>query len=285
MGCRQRWLKCWCSVAGPSSRITYPMESSGVGCKFDTSPYRIPICKMSTQIPPSSFWSVSVVATGFVLDLYVVGQYRLTNRSNNTEEEDQRPPKAAVSPRSRHHRRRYRPIFSGDGHLSDASKVHIGFVTEILATTMETAIFAYLGLFLFSSRLHWNTYHSVIGKVSYRHFNCFKQTTLTLFSSSSLSLSTSNWMTSLMCPCFTAILGCCVSRAIMIPALGFFANWITRVQQVGTSCPSKKQQLPLQETSRKSDGTNNPAGVVIDKKMQLVLWFAGLRGKWADLLA
>ena len=114
-------------------------------------------------------WSgiVAVVATGFVMDLYVVGQYRYSDRVDKAEEEDQRSPQAAIPSRSRQQaRRQLRPTFSGEGHLSDASKVHIGFVTEILATTMETAIFAYLGLFLFSSRLHWNTYHSVIGKFS-----------------------------------------------------------------------------------------------------------------------
>lgn len=53
----------------------------------------------------------------------------------------------------------------------------------------------------------------------------------------------------------------------MIPMLSFVANGITRVQQVGTSCHPQKQQLPIQDSGRKSGGPNNPAGVVIDCKM------------------
>jgi hypothetical protein len=131
-----------------------------------------------------------------------------------------------------------RPIFSKDGLLGIEAKTHIGFVTEIIATMMETAIFAYLGLFLFSSRYHWNFYHVVI-----------------------------------------AISGCCLSRAVMIPTLSYVANWITRIQQVRYNC-SRSQQLPQQATQSSTPESKpaKAAGVVIDRKMQLVLWFAGLRG-------
>jgi NhaP-type Na+/H+ or K+/H+ antiporter len=180
-------------------------------------------------------WSgiVAVVATGFVLDLYVVGQ--AGDNSTIGEEEDSSPQKLksnpTTSPRSKQQlNRRRRPMFSRVGHLSGHAKTHIGFVTEILATTMETAIFAYLGLFLFNSRYHWNFYHTGL-----------------------------------------AILGCCLSRAIMIPMLSFLANSITRTQRgFLAKCGSP---LPQQTLSPKG-----PPGVVIDRKMQLVLWFAGLRG-------
>ena len=55
-----------------------------------------------------------------------------------------------------------RNIFSKDGCLSSKAKSHIGFVTEINATFMETSIFAYLGLFLFSSRYRWSFSISII---------------------------------------------------------------------------------------------------------------------------
>lgn len=42
-------------------------------------------------------------------------------------------------------------MFSGVGHMSPRAKVHVGFVADVLANLMETAIFAYLGLFLFSN--------------------------------------------------------------------------------------------------------------------------------------
>eukprot|EP00980_Cylindrotheca_fusiformis_P003115 scaffold721_cov131-Cylindrotheca_fusiformis.AAC.5 len=170
-------------------------------------------------------WSgiVSVVAAGFVMDMFVVGQH------HPDEKEDQ---PGAFEPSTR--RRRVRPVFGREGHLSAEAKLHIGFVTEILATTMETAIFAYLGLFLFSSRYHWDFSLAVI-----------------------------------------SIVGCLLGRAVMIPSLSLIANWITKSQQKRASCCS--QQLPV------SEGLEDPkvpstTGVVVNKKMQLVLWFAGLRG-------
>ncbi len=45
--------------------------------------------------------------------------------------------------------------FSGRGHILSRSRNHVGFVAHVIATLMETAIFAYLGLFLFSGNV-WN---------------------------------------------------------------------------------------------------------------------------------
>jgi hypothetical protein len=43
--------------------------------------------------------------------------------------------------------------FSGRVHLMSRSRCHIGFVAEVITAVMETAIFAYLGLFLFSDSI------------------------------------------------------------------------------------------------------------------------------------
>lgn len=180
-------------------------------------------------------WSgiVAVVAAGFVMDVYVVGSHHPSLEEHEDMALEESSP-AGVPPRTR----RRRAIFATDGHLSKEAKTHVGFVTEIIATMMETAIFAYLGLFLFSSRYHWNTYHTTV-----------------------------------------AIAACCISRGIMIPCLSTLANWITKIQQVRSRC--RYQKLPQQQDSVLSPSVhkeNNPAGVIIDRKMQLVLWFAGLRG-------
>lgn len=174
-------------------------------------------------------WSgiVAVVAGGFIMDMYVVGTEKLTDLPNDETDSDY----GNGSEKSKERRRPTvrRPIFSKEGLLSKEAKTHITFVTEIIATMMETAIFAYLGLFLFSSRYHWNHNHV-----------------------------------------FIAISGCCLSRAIMIPSLSSIANWITKFQQSRSIC-----NYNLDTGSNRS---NQAAGVVIDAKMQLVLWFAGLRG-------
>ena len=176
-------------------------------------------------------WSgiVAVVAAGFIMDMYVVGTEKLIDFPNGETDSDY----GSGSENSKERRRRStvrRPIFSKEGLLSKMAKTHITFVTEIIATMMETAIFAYLGLFLFSSRYHWNANHV-----------------------------------------FIAISGCCVSRAVMIPCLSSIANWITKNQQSRGICTFNN----LDTTSNRS---SQAAGVVIDGKMQLVLWFAGLRG-------
>jgi NhaP-type Na+/H+ or K+/H+ antiporter len=192
-------------------------------------------------------WSgiVAVVAAGFIMDMYVVGAHGKDPPSDVLNEIGNASMNGSMSGSfseadsgNDKDRRRgqpivRRPIFSKEGLLGAEAKTHIGFVTEIIATMMETAIFAYLGLFLFSSRYHWNFYHVVI-----------------------------------------AIAGCCISRAVMIPSLSLAANWLTKSQQFRHRCRS--QQLPQQSTL--PDGTKNAAGVIIDRKMQLVLWFAGLRG-------
>lgn len=92
-------------------------------------------------------WSgiVAVVATGFVMDLFVVGSHDVSSDDSGKQE-------SPTSSESTRKGRKQRRIFSREGHLSVLAKTHVGFVTEILSTMMETAIFAYLGLFLFSYR-------------------------------------------------------------------------------------------------------------------------------------
>lgn len=172
-------------------------------------------------------WSgiVACVATGFIMDLYIVGGKHEEAIGEDSEDSFLNGSRNGVEPRRLEYTRRR--IFSPQGHLSDEARQHIGFVTEIISTSMETGIFAYLGLFLFSHRYHWNVAHS-----------------------------------------FIAILACCASRAIMIPSLSLIANWITRLQQKRIACRAQ---------GRKNAQSALP-GVVIDHKMQTVLWFAGLRG-------
>lgn len=184
-------------------------------------------------------WSgiVATVAVGFVMDLHIVGQQRpiISGEENGggtvmdlSEHTTTSYGSNGVQKEKPMERMRRRIFCSSHGHLSAEAKTHIGFVTEIISTAMETTIFAYLGFFLFSHRYHWNAIHMII-----------------------------------------AVLGCCLSRAAMIPSLGMIANWITRIQQRSAQC---KSQQSTNSVVKKN------VGVVIDKKMQIVLWFAGLRG-------
>lgn len=184
-------------------------------------------------------WSgvVAVVTTGFVMDLTVVGQHRCDVPHEASERQQSAAGANAQRPPTPPRERRRRTVFSREGHLSVEAKTHVGFVAEVVATMMETAIFAYLGLFLINSRYHWNIFHTVV-----------------------------------------AIGGCCLSRAIMIPSLSFAANWVTKIQQVQAQWQYNRLPQHTQEERAALHGRNIPTGVIIDKNMQLVLWFAGLRG-------
>uniref|UniRef100_A0A7S3KWJ9 Cation/H+ exchanger transmembrane domain-containing protein n=1 Tax=Amphora coffeiformis TaxID=265554 RepID=A0A7S3KWJ9_9STRA len=192
-------------------------------------------------------WSgiVCTVATGFVMDIHIVGQRaeeaEAADVTEHTESADRSPSPDRVM-KSFVNRRDRRPIFSSpNGQLSEESRAHIGFVAEIISTTMETAIFAYLGLFLFSHRYHWNVWHTLI-----------------------------------------AIFSCGASRAVMIPTMSFFANWITKLQQATQLCipnPSRNGTVNCGRGAANGAGAAaGQRGVVVDKKMQMILWFAGLRG-------
>lgn len=175
-------------------------------------------------------WSgiVSIVTTGIIMDLYVVGQS--SEEDGGTHFVDDAPAVQSVSQRKWDRKTLGRRILSKKGHLSSVARTHVGFVTEILSTMMETSIFAYLGFFLLSSRYHWNFWHVII-----------------------------------------ALIACCLSRAIMIPSLSLFANWITSMQQSRANCLTAVRRL-------RSGSSNVGVGVIIDLRMQTVLWFAGLRG-------
>jgi NhaP-type Na+/H+ or K+/H+ antiporter len=57
----------------------------------------------------------------------------------------------------------------------------------------------------------------------------------------------------------------------MIPLLSLLANWIASMQQSRANCRAAVHQL-------RRGGSVNDTGVTIGSRMQLVLWFAGLRG-------
>ena len=188
-------------------------------------------------------WSgiVAIVANGFVMDLYVIGQkhqqhhqHKATN--SDVDEEIDYLVNGNVSSSSSNTSGRVRPyrqqkcrsIFTFEGHLSSKADVHVHFVIEIFATLMETAIFAYLGLFLFSSRYHWSLYLSLMS-------------------------------------IFATVLG----RVIMIPLFSQVANILNRMNlSSGHHYQSNSTVSPLKANE----------GVHIDRRMQVVLIFAGLRG-------
>jgi len=202
-----------------------PMVEVIMFCCWSFIPYYI--CDMVE-------WSgiVAIVANGFVMDLYVIGQKHGSGGNSNVDNEIDFLVNGTG--RTRKKQSFCRGIFNYDGHLSQKADSHVHFVIEIFATLMETAIFSYLGLFLFSPRYHWSGY-------------------LTLIS------------------IFATVMG----RVIMIPLFSQIANILNRMSQSSTS---RNFQGNCRSSSSSPNGTSNSEGVHIDKRMQLVLVFAGLRG-------
>ena len=201
-----------------------PMVEVIMFCCWSFIPYYI--CDMME-------WSgiVAIVANGFVMDLYVIGQKHPQHKSSNSDVDDEidffvngTGTSSNLNVKTRPYRQQQcRSIFNYDGHLSPKADSHVHFVIEIFATLMETAIFAYLGLFLFSPRYHWSFYLSLVS-------------------------------------IFATVLG----RVIMIPLLSHVANIFNRMSLSG----QQQKQSPI----------NTNEVVHIDRRMQTVLIFAGLRG-------
>jgi len=122
--------------------------------------------------------------------------------------------------------------------MSAKAKNHIGFVTEINSTLMETAIFAYLGIFLLNKRYHWNVTIPVVAVVS-----CIASRSIMVVFSSALS-----------------------NAITRIGSIG--------KKSLQGSCYSNRNVTP----NDTNGSNNKTELVLVDARMQLVLIFAGLRG-------
>jgi len=148
-------------------------------------------------------------------------------------------------------------MFSGVGHMSHRAKVHVGFVADVLANLMETAIFAYLGLFLFSNKKWADLPLIIIG-----------------------------------------VLSCVLSRVVMVGVTSLFVNGGIMLQKhacrqwrrlcfsmrrvVRSSAASDDEPMPVEHVSHDDiDGEN----YYIDRNMQLVLLYSGVRGAVSLALA
>jgi NhaP-type Na+/H+ or K+/H+ antiporter len=99
---------------------------------------------------------ISIMVMGFMMDIYIVGTPR-------PEQSESAGSYTAMSGNPRdfatdgpHGFQRakwaWEKAFSCNGHVTEESRQHVGFVAEVIASLMETAIFAYLGLFLFNDK-------------------------------------------------------------------------------------------------------------------------------------
>ena len=96
---------------------------------------------------------ISIMVMGLMVDYYVLGG-NVSEERQWMEYMEMRHPSDVQTMESRYLRiqRTFCSAFSGCGHLHSKSRRHVGFVAEVISSLMETAIFVYLGLFLFNEQ-------------------------------------------------------------------------------------------------------------------------------------
>jgi hypothetical protein len=123
-----------------------------------------------------------------------------------------------------------RVMFSGVGHISNRAKAHVGFVADVLSNLMETAIFAYLGLFLFSNK-KWDDIPLI----------------------------------------FVGVSSCIVSRVIMIAVVSLVVNVFSFIHDYTGKLWNNDHSNPVPLNEQRPR-------LYIDRNMQLVLVYSGMRG-------
>lgn len=102
---------------------------------------------------------ISIMVMGFFLDYFVVGGFQSDESAWNDymalRHEHGLAGVGHTDDRWSQMREALSDSFSGKGHILSRSRHHVGFVAHVLASIMDTAIFAYLGLFLFNGNV-WN---------------------------------------------------------------------------------------------------------------------------------
>jgi NhaP-type Na+/H+ or K+/H+ antiporter len=185
---------------------------------------------------------ISIMVMGFIMDYFVIGGFQSEEAAwsdyvamRTTENGVER-----IHPVDRWSQLKqcFLLAFSGRGHLLSRSRNHVGFVAHVIASVMETAIFAYLGLFLFNGN-SWN-----------------------------LKLN------------LTAICSCITSRFVMVVVLSLFINiavFLDFENQIGR-CMKALNPFYRINLADDDDSTGSRSRMYVDKKTQLILLLAGVRG-------
>ena len=187
---------------------------------------------------------ISIMTMGFFLDFFVIGGAGI---SENDDDGGRWMAYVRVQThemgdhgQSIHEAAR---AFSGVGHLSAESKHHVVFVAEVIASLMETAIFAYLGLFLFDDKYFWN-----IGLKTAAVFSCVMSRG---------------------------------AMIVLLSAIINLFIWLDVENKLLGLCGGGRQQTTTfvdMNTSVGNDGDDSSGKSFIDRRTQQVLLLAGVRG-------
>jgi NhaP-type Na+/H+ or K+/H+ antiporter len=180
---------------------------------------------------------ISIMVMGFMMDYFVVGGHQ-TEEGERMEymqlrhSSDEAPP---LEPAMEQFKDAMTRAFSGRGHIHSKSRKHVHFFSEVVATLMETAIFAYLGLFLFN-----------------------EQGDFILMMS--------------------GIIACVTSRAGMVICLSLVVNACVWFDVEGHIGRCWRYVTASRDSGTFYDFANSSTKVYLDKRTQLILFSAGVRG-------
>lgn len=182
---------------------------------------------------------ISIMVMGFVLDFFVIGGK--SDRAEWRQVLQQEHDNAAMNQfQDRTVTGQISAVlqdaFSGKGHILDTSRTHVGFVAHVVAMIMETAIFAYLGLFLFVDN-KWNFRLNM-----------------------------------------TAIVSCVSSRFVMVVILSLLVNLAVFFDLEKQIRRCLKSVNPCQRVSLMDDDDDSSERVYLDRRTQLIMLLAGVRG-------
>ena len=110
---------------------------------------------------------IAIMVMGFMMDFLVIGGFQSEERTwmdhmrLRCESDEQNQENSWFSML----RITLCKALSGCGHVTARSRRHVGFVAEVISSLMETAIFAYLGLFLFNDK-DWNIFLTFDGIIA-----------------------------------------------------------------------------------------------------------------------
>jgi NhaP-type Na+/H+ or K+/H+ antiporter len=185
---------------------------------------------------------ISIMVMGFIMDYFVIGGFQSEEASWNDyvvmRQDADGVERGQPVDRWTEMQRNFSQAFSGRGHLLSRSRNHVGFVAKVIATVMDTAIFAYLGLFLFNGNT-WN----------------FR-----------LNL--------------TAVFGCVSSRFVMVVALSILINLAVFLDLESRISRCMKAINPFSRINlaEDDDSVGSHTRIYLDRKTQLILLLAGVRG-------
>jgi NhaP-type Na+/H+ or K+/H+ antiporter len=186
---------------------------------------------------------ISIMVMGFFMDYFVIGGFQSEESAWNDymamrQENEDGVMGSHQADRWQQLRDSFSQAFSGRGHILSRSRHHVGFVAQVIASVMDTAIFAYLGLFLFNDN-KWNS-----------RLN------------------------------FSAVVGCVSSRFVMVVVLSFLINiavFLDFENRIGR-CMKALNPFRRINLAEDDDSVGSATRIYLDRKTQLILLLAGVRG-------